>query len=294
MSRLLYYMLFGFLWTLTLLPLKVLHLLSDFLYFVAYYLISYRRDITETNLRNSFPEKSDEEIKQISKKTYRNLTDQVIESFYLLHMSKKGILKRFEYKNPELLDSYFDSGRSIILLCGHFGTWEMMVSLPLVIKHKVLAVYQPQNFKDFDRIYHYVSRRFGLKPVPMKEIYREITESKSRNELTLTFLLGDQSPPPGRIKYWTTFLNQDTAAITGYDRIAQKMDQAVLYMDIHWKKRGYYEIHFQEITDQPRKEEEFAITEDYFKALENTIKRRPELWLWTHRRWKRKRDEPLG
>ena len=181
-----------------------------------------------------------------------------------------------------------------MLLCGHLATWEWMVGMPLITDYKILAVYQPPSFRDFSRIYHFVSSRFGLYPVPMREIYREITESKSRNELTATFILGDQSPPPERIKYWTHFLNQDTPAITGYDRIAQKTNQVVVYMDIFWKKRGFYEVTFRKITENPKEVKGFGIAEDYLRALEKTIIRRPELWLWTHRRWKRKRDEPLG
>ncbi len=279
-------------WTLTLLPLKVLYILSDVIFFVIYHLISYRRKITETNLRNSFPEKSTQEIKQIAKKFYRRLADQIIESFKLLHLSKKEISKRFKFVNPELLEELYQSDRSIMLLCGHYGTWEWMEGLALITKYKILAVYQPPSFSDFSRIYYYISRRFGVNPVPMREIYKEIVESKSKNELTATFILGDQSPPPERIKFWTHFLNQDTPVITGYDRIAQKTNQAVVYMDIVWIKRGFYEITFRKITDNPRQMEEYAIASDYLKALEKTIIRGPELWLWTHRRWKRKREQP--
>ena len=289
-SRILYYIVFGLMWTLTLLPLSVLHILSDFLFLIFYHLVSYRRKITEANLRNSFPEKSTQEINQIAKKFYRRLADQIIESFKLLHLSKKEISKRFKYVNPELLEELYQSGRSIMLLCGHYGTWEWMVGMPLITKYKVLAVYQPPSFSEFSRIYHYISNRFGINPVPMREIFREIMESKSKNELTATFILGDQSPPPEQIKFWTTFLNQDTPAITGFDRIAQKTNQAVVYMDIVWTKRGFYEITFRIISDNPRQVEEYGITRDYLKALEKTIIRGPELWLWTHRRWKRKRE----
>jgi KDO2-lipid IV(A) lauroyltransferase len=293
MSRVFYYLIFGLMWTLTLLPLKVLYILSDFIFFCFYYLTSYRRKITKTNLRNSFPEKSTEEIRHIAKKFYQRLADQIIESFKLLHISKKAILKRFKYVNPELLEEYYRSDRSIMLLCGHYGTWEWMVGMPLITKYKILAVYQPPSFSDFSRIYYYITNRFGLYPVPMREIYKEIVESKSKNELTATFILGDQSPPPERIKYWTNFMNQDTPVITGYDRIAQKTNQVVIYMDIVWKKRGFYEITFRKITDAPKEVEGFGIARDYLKALEKTIVRGPELWLWSHRRWKRKRDDIL-
>jgi len=290
-SRIAYYIIFGFAWTLTLLPLRVLHLISDFLFLVFYYLLSYRRDITETNLRNSFPEKSDLEIKQISRKFYRHLCDQIIESFKLLHLSKKQLSKRFIYVNPELLEEIYQSGRSVILLCGHIGTWEWIMGIQSITKYKFLAVYQPQTFSDFARIYDVIGNKFGIHPVAMQDIFRKIMASKSKNELTATFLLADQSPRPEGIKYWTNFLNQDTATITGFERIAKLTRQAVVYIDLVSKKRGYYELTFRKISDNPEQVEDYGITDAYFRALEKTIVRSPELWLWTHRRWKHKREQ---
>ena len=291
-SRISYYILYGFLWTLTLLPLRVLYLVSDFLFLIVYYLISYRKLITETNLKNSFPDKSALEIKQITRKFYRRLCDQIIESFKLLHLSKKQLSKRFIYANPELLEELYQSGRSVILLCGHIGTWQWIMGIRSISLYKFLAVYQPQSFSDFARIYDVIGNRFGIYPIPMKDTFREIMASKSKNELTATFLLGDQSPRPEGIKSWTNFLNQDTAVITGFERIAKKTKQAVVYIDLVWKKRGYYELTFRKISDKPRQIEDYGITEEYFRALEKTIVRSPELWLWTHRRWKHKREQP--
>lgn len=291
LSRIAYYIIFGFAWTLTLLPLRVLHLFSDFLFVVFYYLLSYRKKITETNLKNSFPEKSAREIKQISRKFYRHLCDQIIESFKLLHLSKKQLSKRFSYANPELLEELYLSDKSVILLCGHIGTWEWIMGITSITKYKFLAVYQPQTFSDFARIYDVIGNRFGIHPIIMKDTYREIMASKSKKELTATFLLADQSPRPEGIKYWTNFLNQDTATITGFERIAKKTKQAVVYIDLSSKKRGYYELTFRKISDNPEQIDDYGITEAYFRALEKTIVRSPELWLWTHRRWKHKREQ---
>ncbi len=291
LSRISYYILFGFLWILTLLPLRALYLVSDFLFLIFYHLVSYRKKIVETNLRNSFPEKSDHEIKQISRKFYRNLTDQIMGSFKLIHLSKKEISKRFKYTNPEVLEELYESGQSIIILTGHCGTWEWFLGMPMITKYKILAVYQPQTFSDFKRIYYFIGKRFGVNSIPMKDTFREIMTSKSKHELTATFLLGDQSPQPNGIKYWTTFLNQDTPTITGFERIAKKTRQPVVYMDLIKTKRGYYEVTFRKISDDPKQTEDYSITEEYFRALERTIIRKPELWLWSHRRWKHKREQ---
>jgi len=290
MSKLLYYLLFGFLWVLNLLPLRVLYILSDLLFLIIYHLASYRKKVTLTNLENAFPEKSPEEIKKLCKKFYRRFSDQIIESFKVLHFTRKQILKRFSYVNLELLTELYESNKSVIIITGHHATWQWYLSLALVTKHKILAVYQPPSFTHFSRFYDYVSKRFGVVPLPMKKIFRAMLDYKSRNELTATFILGDQSPRANGIKYWTRFLNQDTPAITGFERIAKKNNQAVVYMHIEWKRRGYYDVSFQKLSDEPMEIKDHDLTEAYFRALEKTILNQPEFWLWTHRRWKHKRQ----
>lgn len=294
MSKLLFYFLFGILWVINLLPLRVLYILSDILFFILYHLVSYRKKVSLTNLENAFPEKSSEEIHKLCRRFYRRMCDQIIESFKIIHISRKQILKRFSYVNPELITELYDSNKSVILITGHHGTWQWFLGLGLIAKHKILAVYQPPSFSDFSRIYDYVSNRFGVVPVPMKELYRAMVDSKSKNELTATFILGDQSPRPKGIKYWTNFLNQDTPTITGFERIAKKINQAVVYMHVERKRRGYYEVSFQKLSDEPKEIKDYDITEAYFRALEKTIVNQPELWLWTHRRWKHQRQKSSG
>jgi len=255
-----------------------------------YHLLSYRNKVTLTNLENAFPEKSPEEIQKLCRRFYRRLCDQIIESFKIIHISRKNILKRFNYLNPEVLTELYESNKSVITLTGHHATWQWYLSLGLVTKHKVLAVYQPPSFTHFSKIYDYVSNRFGVIPLPMNKIFRAMVDSKSKNELTATFILGDQSPQPNGIKYWTQFLNQDTPVITGFERIAKKTNQAVVYIHIERIKRGYYEVSFQKLTDEPIDIKDYDITEAYFRTLEKTIINQPELWLWTHRRWKHQRQ----
>jgi KDO2-lipid IV(A) lauroyltransferase len=286
MSRISYYLLFGFIWVITLLPFWALYVVSDLLFVVLYYVTCYRRNVTHANLKNAFPDKPDDEIHRIAKVFYRRLSDQILEAFKLVHMSKKQMQNRFHYKNPEILDKLYQKNKSVIVLAGHFGTWQWIISLPTVTKHKVLAVYKPTSFKELPGIYYYVSKNYGTIPVPMKEIYREIVKCKSQNELSISFLLADQRPLPKNIKYWTRFLNQDTPTLTGFERIAKKTEQAVVYMEINWKRRGYYDVHFRKICDNPKKFKDYDITEAFFRELEQSIRKRPEFWLWTHKRWK--------
>jgi len=286
MSNLGYYILFGIFWIIMLLPLRVLYLFSDILYFFSYYLIAYRKKVTLTNLKKSFPEKSSVEIRKIAKRFYRHLFDQFIESFKLLQMNEEQILKRFHYRNPEVLDELYSKNKSIITVFGHYGNWEWLASLPLIIKYKVLAIYKPLANSILDKFFIRLREKFGVMTVTIQQTLRKILDSQQNKELTIMFFLGDQRPMRRYIKYWTTFLNQDTPVLLGVEKIAKQTDQAVVFIDIQKKKRGFYEIVFTKLFENPKETEEFEITEKHIRTLEKIIINRPELWLWSHRRWK--------
>lgn len=286
MSNIGYYILFGIFWIIMLLPLRVLYLFSDILYFFSYYLIAYRKKVTLTNLKKSFPEKSFVEIRKIAKRFYRHLFDQFIESFKLLQMNEEQILKRFDYRNPEVLDELYSKGKSIITVFGHYGNWEWLASLPLVTKYKVLAIYKPLANSSFDKFFIRLREKFGIKTVTIQQTLRKILDCQQNKELTITFFLGDQRPMRRYIKYWTTFLNHDTPILLGVEKISKQTDQAVVFIDIQKKKRGFYEIVFIKLFENPKETEEFEITEKHIRILEKIIINRPELWLWSHRRWK--------
>lgn len=277
---------YGIIWILTLLPFKVLYIISDFLSFITYYLIRYRKKVTLTNLKKSFPEKSSTEINKIAKKFYRHLFDLFLESFKLLQMNEEQILKRFDYKNPEVLDELYSKNKSIITVFGHYGNWEWLASLPLVTKYKVLAIYKPLANSSFDNFFIRLRGKFGIETVTIQQALRKILNFQQNKELTITFFLGDQRPMGRYIKYWTTFLNQDTPILLGVEKISKQTDQAVVFIDIQKKKRGFYEIVFIKLFENPKETEEFEITEKHIRILEKIIINRPELWLWSHRRWK--------
>lgn len=280
---------YGIIWILTLLPFKVLYIISDFLSFITYHLIPYRKKVTLTNLKKSFPEKSSTEINKIAKKFYRHLFDLFLESFKLLQMNEEQILKRFDYKNPEVLDELYSKNKSIITVFGHYGNWEWLASLPLVTKYKVLAIYKPLANSSFDKFFIRLRGKFGIETVTIQQALRKILNFQQNKELTITFFLGDQRPMGRYIKYWTTFLNQDTPILLGVEKISKQTDQAVVFIDIQKKKRGFYEIVFIKLFENPKETEEFEITEKHIRILEKIIINRPELWLWSHRRWKHKK-----
>jgi Kdo2-lipid IVA lauroyltransferase/acyltransferase len=287
-----FYIFYGINWIVTLLPLSILYIFSDFLYLILYYGLSYRRKVVAENLRNSFPEKSALELKIIEKKFYRHLADLMIEILKLTHMSKNESLKRMKITNLELLERLYDERRDIVAVIGHYNNWEWLKSLIFHTKYQTVSIYKPLQNKNFDNFLLGLRKREGMILKPMSLIVREILESRKTGRISIYSFISDQTPPKGDIKYWTTFLNQDTPVYTGVEKIASKYDMAVVFFKVTKIKRGYYsycpELLFEHATGLP----EHTITESHVRRLEEIIMEKPEYWIWSHRRWKYKK--PVG
>src|ERR1035437_3585604 len=274
-----YYIFYGINWIFTLLPFKVL-------YFVLYYIVSYRRDVVAINLRNSFPEKTEEELKTIEKKFYRHLADIIIETFKLTHMSTREQNKRFTYTNLAIIDKLRDEKRDIIAVLGHYNNWEWPTLLPYYLKYKIIIIFKPLQNKHFNDFINRQRSKFGIVLTPTSQVIREIINYKKNNINTLSVFLSDQIPARGDIKYWTTFLNQDTAVFTGAGKIASKYDMAIVFFHIQKVKRGHYNLDIELLHDHTAGLSENLITETHVRRLEEIINNKPEYWIWSHRRWK--------
>jgi len=280
---------YSFLWTITWLPLGALFLFGDLFYILAYRLIGYRKDVVRTNLKNSFPEKTNKEISKIEKRFYRHLGDSFIEWFYPLHRSAGDLKSRYVFKNPELLNDLHKKGISVCGILGHYGNWEWLSLLPTEVNHKVWAIHKPLKNPYFNQLINGLRSKYGVHMVSTKDSYRRLKTEKDNGEITMTYFLADQSPQKSKIKYWTTFLNQDTPVFLGAEQIAKKLNMAVVFFDIRKIRRGHYEIEFKLLSERPNEEEPYTITEMHVRALEERITKEPEWWLWSHRRWKHKR-----
>ncbi len=243
------------------------------------------------NLRNSFPEKSEEEIKQISKRFYKHFCDITFESIKALSMDRKAIDKRFRITNPEMLAKYHKENRSIILYTAHYGNWEWLAFLPLSTTYTASTFYQPLSNSYYDGLMKLIRGRFGVICIESAKGYKRLLQSKNENILTINYMVGDQSPFKKSTMYWTTFLNQPTAFLTGSDVIARKTNQVLLYPSYRKTQRGCYELTFILLDDQPQEHPEFSVIEKYKAAIEESILVSPEMWLWSHRRWKLKVPE---
>lgn len=281
----------GAIWTISLLPLSILYLISDFFYFLIYYIFKYRKKVVFENLKNAFPEKTEEERTKIAKKFFRHFCDLIVETVKLWNLPKKKALKRIRWIDIELIRKYYDEGKHILVVCGHYGNWEATYQIGLLTKHLPLPVYKPLNSKYFDKQLFKSRSRYHAEPVPMNNIFRKLVQYKKENKPTITALVSDQTPLKSEIQYWTTFLNQDTALYLGVEKIAKKFNFPVLYLWMDKPKRGYYNIYCRTLHDNPKELEDHELTEMHVKALEEDIRKKPELWLWSHRRWKHKREK---
>jgi KDO2-lipid IV(A) lauroyltransferase len=289
-----YYLFYGLNWIITLLPLPVLYIFSDFLYLVLYYFTGYRRKVVATNLRNSFPEKTDKELKIIEKKFYRHLADIIIETLKAPHMSKATQKKRFTYSNLEIIEKLREEKRDIIAVLGHYNNWEWPTLLPYYLKYKTIIIYKPLQNKYFNNFVNNNRSKDGIVLTPTSQVIREIINYRKNNINTVSVFISDQIPALGDIKYWTTFLNQDTAVYTGAGKIALKYDMAVVFFHIQKIKRGYYNLDIELLFDHTKGISEEVITEKHVRRLEEIISEKPENWIWSHRRWKHKKPVVNG
>lgn len=282
-----YYIFYGFVWLITWLPLRVLYLLSDFMFLLVYYVVRYRKKVTRRNLTNSFPDKTQKELRKIERRFYRYFCDLFVETLKLIHISKKQINRRMVYKNTEYIGKLYETGRSVMLMTSHYGNWEWTSSFSQFYPDKpVYQIYRRLKNKNFDKFMYDLRVRFGARNIEKHNVLRSMLSLRKEGQLGMFGMLSDQTPSPANIHYWTKFLNQDTPMLTGTEQLARKFDYPLIYVDVKRIKRGYYECDIVPLCDDPQKTSEFEITEKYARLLENTINRAPEYWLWTHKRWK--------
>ncbi|WP_185955167.1 lysophospholipid acyltransferase family protein [Solitalea koreensis] len=285
MKKIAYYLSLPLLYLIAWLPFPLLYLFSDFLAFILFRVVGYRKQVILLNLKNSFPEKTVDEIEKITRNFYRNFTDMIVESIKMLCISKSEIEKRFTLKNPELINNYHDQGRSIVAIVGHLINWEWGCLVQSISSSKdSIVIYKPLKNKYYNQLVYNMRTQFGAVLVPMKSTLRKLTEYKGKPYILL--LAGDQYPGKGEGVYKTSFLNQTTYVHLGTEKTAKMTDSAVVFGDIRRKSRGFYEVTYVSLIDKPQNTAPGEITELHVRYLEKIIRESPDTWLWSHRRWK--------
>ncbi len=271
-------------------PFFLVYFWADVFYFIIYYVAGYRKKVVIDNLRKSFPEKSEKEIKTLTKKFYHHLSDVTLEAIKAMTISSKQIQKRYVVENVEIPNEYFDRGQSVLLLTSHYGNWEYgMLATDMAIKHQTVALYLPLTNK-YSEKYGVTRRgRFGMKMVAVQQT-KSVFDGSIGNGPFGVIMAADQSPSNVERAIWLDFLNHDTACIHGPEAYARKMNMPALYMKISKPRRGHYKLTFEKLIDNPQQYEQGEITRLYFSRLEKDIVECPEFWLWSHRRWKHSRN----
>lgn len=276
------------------LPFFVLWRVADLLYVILYYVVRYRRRLVTANLRGAFPEMGDAELRRVRRRFYRNFADYVVETVKLAHISDAGMRRRFTFSGVEMIDDCLASGRSVVAYFSHCGNWEWAPSVTLWSRMRpgkdamFCQVYRPLRNRGFDRLMLWLRGRFGSVSYPKKSVLRDLLRLRAQGMPSVTGFMSDQKPSHGDPVHVVTFLNRPTYVITGTETLARKLDMAVVYWDMHKTGRGRYHIDVRVITDRPADIEPYGITDRYFAMLEETIRRDPAIWLWSHNRWKRK------
>lgn len=274
--------------TLSRLPLRVHYFFARILAFLVQYVVRYRRKVVRQNLRRSFPDYPMDRIRQIERRFYLNLASCAVETIWMMTASKDDVREHVEYRNMELITEAFDEGRNVTALFGHFGNWEWICTTPLFLRENdaVATLYKPLSNPFFDQLYYDMRSRFGVHCIPKQKVLRALVDYKKKQQPVILAFIADQSPALSSLHYFTQFLNQRTPFVTGWEEISRKQNSRVIYVDIQRPKLGHYIYNVQLLCDSPAATQPYELTEQYARKLEGNILQSPELWLWSHRRWK--------
>ena len=275
------------------LPFGVLYVISDVIYAVLYHIVRYRRRVVQMNLQNSFPEKSEAERREIERGFYHFLCDYGVESLKLLTIKPEEMKQHMVFKNCEAVDRALDTHDFVFVYMGHFGNWEWVSSLPLWLHPRttLAELYRPLKSKTMDELFIELREHHGARCIPKYDALREIMRLKAEGKKSVIGFVADQTPSPQNVHLWMDFLSQDTPIFTGTERIGKKVNAAIFFLDMQRTKRGRYEGTFKLITEEPKQYPDFQISEICTRELEQTIRRQPSFWLWSHKRWKHKRTQ---
>ena len=284
----------AFFYLISLLPLRVLYCASDVVSIMLYYVVRYRRGIVRSNLTSAFPEKGTDEIRSIEKGFYRWFCDYFVETVKLLTISDGQLRRRFIIRGADEVERCFAQGRDVGAILGHYCNWEWLscVGIALPPERRVGLIYHPLRSTVFDRLFRDMrsTQPSGI-TVPKNDILRTLLTLRRDGVRSIFGYIADQGPKWLNIHLWLPFLHHDTPVFTGAERIMRKMNNAVFYLEMSRPRRGYYNANIRLITRNPKEMPENELTRRFFTLLEQTIRRQPEFYLWTHNRWKRTHEE---
>ncbi len=285
MQNIRFYLVLPLYWLFSLMPYKVLYILSDGVYYLVK-LVGYRKRVITDNLSYSFPDKTETELIKIRNNFYRHFTDTILETLRLRYISRRQMRNRISFENTEYLEKVYYEGRDVIALLAHYGNWEYVPAINMYISAQGCDVYRPLKNKNYDRLMLKLRSRFGNHNIRMKETLREVISMKQQNMRYVLGLIADQSPARSEKIEYLPFLNQNTPILLGPEKIARRTNDVVVFFELSRPKRGHYHIKIVPLFENARDTSELEITRAYLNHLEKMIVQTPHLWLWSHKRWK--------
>lgn len=295
MQNLSYHLMLLLLRAIALLPLWVLYGISDFACWLTHSVIKYRVAVVRRNLRGAFPDKTEAELQAIENGFYKHLGDCIVETVKLLHISERELDRRVEVRGGEIIDRMAADGRPVILFLGHYGNWEWVQQISRHYSSEILSgeLYRPVRSPLFNRLMQTIRSRFKTQLITQKQAVRTLIGLYREKRKFIIGFIADQRPNSSNLNHWTTFLQQDTPVAVGGEEIGRHISAHYAYLDIEKPRRGYYRMTVSEL--QPAANmKDYPMTASFLRALEQTILRKPELWLWSHNRWKFERVQQDG
>jgi KDO2-lipid IV(A) lauroyltransferase len=292
MQRLIYIFVYPILWLLSILPFPVLYAISDFLYYVVFYIIRYRKKVVLENLALVFPEKTKKERLTIAKRFYSHFCDMAVESIKSLTISEKELKKRFVFTNIEEIQRLENNHKSIMLLAAHYASWEWVFILQRYLKNDGYAVYKRLGNKYFDNLVKRVRAKYNTHLITTKETVFKIKKTQHLGIPAVYGFLSDQSPKVKKAVYWRNFMGIKVPVYVSAENLAKELDMAVIFLKVKKVKRGHYQATVITITETPKEMPNYKITDTYLDLVEAEIREAPEYYFWTHKRWKHKDKVP--
>lgn len=288
MSFLIYIIAYPFLWVISKLPFRLLYMFSDLVFFILFYLIRYRRKTVRKNLKIALPNLSDSEHSRIEKEFYRHMCDMFLEMIKTLGITESEMRKYFTFTNIEVIHEFEKKGKSIILMCAHYASWEWMIIIGKLINIKGFGIYKKIKNPYFDKLVRDIRSKFDATLIDTKSTVKQVTENQKNGVQGIYAFISDQTPRPQKTHYWESFMGKVVPIHTGGEMLAKKLDMNVIYLKVEKLKRGHYQGTFIPLAENVREIPDYEITHDFLKEVEKQIHQKPEYYFWTHKRWKHK------
>lgn len=286
MQWLIFWLVYPILWLISKLPFWLFYKVSDCVYFLVYYIVGYRKKTVRQNLNLAFPDKSPAEKKRIEKRFYSHMCDMFLEMIKSISISKKELDRRVTFTNLEVLRKLEAQNRSVLLIIGHYATYEWLIALQFHFDYTGYGIYKKIKSKPFDKLVHDLRSRWNAKLLTNKEAMHVIAKHKQQGIMSTYGFIADQSPKSASSHHFVPFFGYEVPFFTGVERLAKKLDMPVLHLKATKVKRGFYEATFKLLSDEPRTVPDYEITDAFVHELEEQIKNAPEYYLWTHKRFK--------